>query len=62
MNTKFKVLLIGCGNMAGGYGLLQPDEALPLVHAKAFSKYGGFAVSACIKPDAGTRAAFQQRW
>ncbi|CAN1537417.1 MviM Predicted dehydrogenases and related proteins [Burkholderiaceae bacterium] len=62
MSTKFKVLLIGCGNMAGGYDLLQPEDAMPLAHAKAFAKHGGFAVSACVDPDAAKRAAFQQRW
>jgi predicted dehydrogenase len=60
--TAFKVLIIGCGNMAGGYDLLQPDDALPLGHAKAFAKHGGFVVSACVEPDAAKRAAFQQRW
>jgi predicted dehydrogenase len=58
----YKVLIIGCGNMAGGYDLLQPDDALPLGHAKAFAKHGGFAVSACVDPDAAKRADFQQRW
>jgi len=59
---KLKVLIIGCGNMAGGYDLLQPEDALPLGHAKAFSKHGGFALAACVEPDAAKRAAFQQRW
>ena len=60
--TAFKVLIIGCGNMAGGYDLLQPDDALPLGHAKAFAKHGGFTLSTCVEPDAAKRAAFQQRW
>lgn len=58
----YKVLIIGCGNMAGGYDLLQPEDALPLGHAKAFAKHGGFAVSACVDPDVAKRVAFQQRW
>ena len=58
----YKVLIIGCGNMAGGYDLQQPDDALPLGHAKAFAKHGGFVVSACVEPDAAKRAVFQQRW
>lgn len=58
----YKVLIIGCGNMAGGYDLLQPEDALPLGHAKAFAKHGGFAVTACVDPDAAKRVAFQQRW
>ena len=58
----YKVLIIGCGNMAGGYDLLQPDDALPLGHAKAFAKHGGFDVCSCVDPDAAKRAVFQQRW
>jgi predicted dehydrogenase len=62
MNTKFKVLLIGCGNMAGGYDLLQPEEALPLGHAKAFRQHGGFKLTSCIDPNTAQRQAFQSRW
>ncbi|MSP36528.1 MAG: Gfo/Idh/MocA family oxidoreductase [Limnohabitans sp.] len=62
MNAKFKVLIIGCGNMAGGYDLLQPDEALPLGHAKAFGQHGGFEVTSCIDPNTAQRHAFQSRW
>jgi predicted dehydrogenase len=62
MNTKFKVLLIGCGNMAGGYDLLQPEAALPLGHAKAFRQHGGFELTSCIDPNTAQRQAFQSRW
>lgn len=62
MNTKFKALLIGCGNMAGGYDLLQPEDALPLGHAKAFRQHGGFEVTSCIDPNTAQRQAFQSRW
>jgi len=59
---KFKVLLIGCGNIAGGYDLLQPEEALPLGHAKAFRQHGGFELTTCIDPNTAQRQAFQSRW
>jgi predicted dehydrogenase len=62
INTKFKVLLIGCGNMAGGYDLRQPEEALPLGHAKAFRQHGGFELTSCIDPNTAQRQAFQSRW
>jgi predicted dehydrogenase len=58
----YKVLIIGCGNMAGGFDLLQSEETLPLGHAKAFSKHGGFDIKACIDPDAKKLEAFQKRW
>jgi predicted dehydrogenase len=59
---KFKVLLIGCGNMAGGYDSLQPEDALPLGHAKAFRQHGGFELTSCIDPNTAQRQAFQSRW
>jgi len=61
-NTHFKVLIIGCGNIAGGYDNAQPGENLPLGHAKAFINHGGFELSACVEPDAHKRVAFQKRW
>jgi predicted dehydrogenase len=59
---KLQVLIIGCGNMAGGYDLYQLDEALPLGHAKAFQQHGGFEVIACIDPNTEKRQAFQSHW
>ena len=61
-NQRFKVLIIGCGNMAGGYDMLQPEEALPLAHAKAYMQHGGFEITACIDPNAQQREIFQNRW
>jgi len=61
-NVRFKVLIIGCGNIAGGYDNAQPDENLPLGHAKAFINHGGFELSGCVEPDAHKRVAFQKRW
>jgi len=59
---KLNVLIVGCGNIAGGYDLRQPEDALPLGHAKAFSRHGGFKLAACVEPDAIKRTAFQERW
>ena len=57
-----RVLIVGCGNMAGGYDLRQPEDAPPLGHAKAFAKHGGFSLAACVEPDEERRRAFQERW
>jgi len=63
MNKKrFKVLIIGCGNMAGGYDLHQPEDALPLGHAKAYLQHGGFEVTTCMDPNNAQRQAFQNHW
>ena len=59
---KFNVLIVGCGNIAGGYDLLNPEDALPLGHAKAFSKHGGFSLAGCVEPDTTKCLEFQQRW
>jgi len=59
---QFSVCIVGCGNIAGGYDLLQPDEALPLGHAKAFIRHGGFKIAACVDPNSDKLLAFQNRW
>ena len=59
---SFRVLIIGCGNMAGGYDLHQPEDALPLGHAKAFLQHGGFEVTTCMDPNIAQRQAFQNHW
>ena len=59
---KFNVLIVGCGNIAGGYDLLQLEDALPLGHAKAFSQHGGFSLAGCVEPDTTKCLEFQQRW
>jgi len=61
-NTRFKVLIIGCGNIAGGYDNAQPDINLSLGHAKAFINHGGFDLATCVEPDAHKRVTFQKRW
>ena len=61
-SAAYKVLIIGCGNIAGGYDLLQPEDAMPLGHAKAFLKHGGFNLVACVEPDLLKQSAFKQRW
>ena len=59
---RFKVLIIGCGNIAGGYDLRQPEEAMPLGHAKAFRQHGGFELTTCVDPNTEKRQAFQNHW
>ena len=56
------VLVVGCGNIAGGFDAERAASLPPLTHAGAFSRHGGFRVTACVEPDAERRAAFMQRW
>jgi predicted dehydrogenase len=56
------VLLVGCGNIAGGFDADRPRDALPLTQAGALQRHGGFRLAACVEPDAARRAAFMARW
>jgi predicted dehydrogenase len=63
MNNKLlNVLIIGCGNIAGGYDLQKSKGSSPLGHAKAYQNHGNFKVLACIDPDKTKRESFQKRW
>lgn len=57
-----RVLIVGCGNIAGGFDAERPANLPPLTHAGAFTRHGGFHVEACVEPDAERRAAFMRRW
>lgn len=66
MNTTgpapLQVLIVGCGNIAGGFDAARAATLPPLTHAGAFGQHPGFEVSACVEPDAERRAAFMQRF
>lgn len=56
------VLIVGCGNIAGGFDAARPEGSRPFTHAGAYRMHGGFRLLACVDPDAGRRREFQQRW
>ncbi len=60
--APLRVLVIGCGNIAGGFDAERAATLPPLTHAGAYSRHGGFAVTACVEPDAARRQTFLQRW
>ncbi len=60
--TRHNVLIIGCGNIAGGFDVNRAPDLLPLSHAGAFSRHGGFLLRACVDPDNINRQAFARRW
>jgi predicted dehydrogenase len=62
MSSELRVLIIGCGNIAGGFDAARPAGAAPLTHAGAFLQHGAFALAACIDPDDERRAGFMARW
>jgi predicted dehydrogenase len=59
---RFDVLIVGCGNIAGGFDAQRSAGEPPLTHAGAFSRHAGFALAACVEPDAQRRQAFMSRW
>lgn len=56
------VLIVGCGNIAGGFDESRPAGEPPLTHAGAFARDPRFRLAACIEPDDGRRARFMARW
>lgn len=60
--TRYEVLVIGCGNIAGGFDAARPSDMPPLSHAGAYARHGGFRLRACVDPDDARRQAFVQRW
>ena len=55
-------VIIGCGQIAGGYDAGRDADALPLTHAAAYVRDGGYRLLACVDPDAAQRDAFAARW
>lgn len=58
----FSVLIIGCGNIAGGFDANRPESEFPFTHAGAYTRHGGFALVGCVEPDEFKRSAFMRRW
>lgn len=57
-----QVLIIGCGNIAGGFDADRPVGAQPLTHAGAYTRHRSFALTACVDRDDARRLAFSERW
>lgn len=56
------VLIVGCGNIAGGFDQARAHDALPYTHAGAFSRDGRFRMAACVEPDENRRTEFMTAW
>lgn len=56
------VLIIGCGNIAGGFDASSKPDSPPRTHAGAYAAHGQFSLQACIEPDDHRRKAFMARW
>lgn len=56
------VLIVGCGNIAGGFDHALPQGAWPATHAGAYRRDGRFDLTACVEPDDARRADFMMTW
>lgn len=59
---KLKVLLVGCGNIAGKFDMSPVHTDWPYTHAGAYRVDGRFSVEACIDPNESTRHEFMEYW
>lgn len=58
---RLRVLIVGCGSIAGGYNQARPSLP-PISHAAAFSGDGRFEIAACVDPDRERRRRFMEYW
>jgi predicted dehydrogenase len=58
----YKVLIVGCGNIAGGFDMVRTPDLPPLSHAGAYSRHGGFSLQACVDPNQSRREEFARHW
>src|SRR5689334_23187579 len=57
-----RVLIVGCGNIAGAFDIENSGGSPPLTHAGAYSRHGAFDLAACVEPNAVRRSEFMARW
>ena len=60
--TRPRVLILGCGNIAGGFDSQSGSSEYPQSHAGAYRRHGGFELACCVDPDANRREAFAKTW
>ena len=58
--TNLKTLIVGCGNIAGGFDINQNNT--PLTHIGAYKDHGKFDINACVEPDKEIRLKFANHW
>lgn len=62
MPSPYQVVIVGCGNIGGGFDTDRSPDVWPLSHAAAFTRHDGFQIKACVDPDEGRCKAFASRW
>jgi predicted dehydrogenase len=59
---SYNVVIIGCGNIAGGFDSNIKPSDWPLTHAGAYVSNKKFHIVACCDPDIEKRTKFQSDW
>jgi predicted dehydrogenase len=60
ISGHIKTLIIGCGNIAGGFDIGQ--NSLPYTHAGAYKHHGKFDIIACVDPNKIILEQFAANW
>jgi predicted dehydrogenase len=60
--SRLNVLIVGCGNIAGGFDQGRSINDLPYTHAGAYIRDGRFKMAVCVEPDDSRRARFMEAW
>lgn len=61
-SASLRVMIVGCGNIAGGFDEGCPPERPPYTHAGAYAGDGRFELLACVEPDEKRRVEFMSAW
>jgi len=60
--NPLRVLIVGCGNIAGVFDQELSTSDLPLTHAGGYSRDAHFYVAACVEPNDNRLGAFVDAW
>ena len=60
--NRLRVLIVGCGNIAGGFDQGRPLRDSPYTHAGAYTRDVRFNLAACVEPDDKRRREFKDAW
>lgn len=60
--SPLRVLVIGCGNIAGVFDQGRPTSDLPYTHAGAYTRDDRFVLVACVEPNDNRRSEFMAAW
>ena len=60
--NRLRVLMVGCGNIAGGFDEMRATDDWPYTHAGAYARDGRYNITVCVEPDDARRESFMAAW